>query len=343
MRNITPQMRQLYERLEAAGFKRKYVRDNALASWWKDEDAANPRLFARAEREITRFLGLDLERLRAGEIAGAYQVKPCFKKRANTDQAKLNAATFVALRALEIAARAVAAPPQKLPTSASELRSLLLQRSDVVDLKALLDWCLSAGIIVLHLPNLPAPKFDGLAALVPNGEQEGERRGAIALSQNCKSEGKLLFHLAHELAHLALGHVTDEQPRCDETIDGGGDAIEQEANRWAVELLTGDANYRVVNVVIDANRLVVVAREVGREQRIAPAVVALNWGWNYGRHGATTEALKVLEPNSDAPKMVWRVLKSHLDLESVSEANLDYLARLSGHGELCDVREAVAA
>jgi len=78
-------MNEIYARLEQAGWKKSYVRATALPLWWKDEDAENPRLLARVERDIARFLGLDLEKLRAGEVVCAREIKPCYKKRSNTE------------------------------------------------------------------------------------------------------------------------------------------------------------------------------------------------------------------------------------------------------------------
>lgn len=328
MHRTTNPMQEIYARLENAGWKKNVVKELALPSWWKDEDAANPRLLARAQRDIARFLGLDFEKFRLGEVECARKVKTCYKKRTNTTEAQLQPATCVALRALEMVMLAAPPPQFSLSASAQQVRAELMQNGTLIDLNVLLQFSWDAGIPVVHLAGLPTPKPDGMVAKVP--DSQGEMRGAIALTKKAKFEGILLFHLAHELGHLALGHVQDDAPICDEEINGEGGLLEGEANAWALELLTGKANYRFEpRGFMNGPRL---AQQATQElaQGILPSVAALNWGWHQVKHGASVSALKILEPTSDAPALLRQTLKRRLDLEELSNNNIAYLGRLSG-------------
>ena len=62
----------------------------------------------------------------------------------------------------------------------------------------------------------------------------------IVLCRHTKHAAWLLFILAHELGHLALDHVPNEGVLIDEGLDKNStDAEEQQANAFAIELLTG--------------------------------------------------------------------------------------------------------
>ena len=50
-----------------------------------------------------------------------------------------------------------------------------------------------------------------------------------------------LFILAHELGHIALGHIEEDGVLIDESMDHNvQDQEEADANAFAIELLTGD-------------------------------------------------------------------------------------------------------
>ena len=64
----------------------------------------------------------------------------------------------------------------------------------------------------------------------------------IVLCRNSRSSAWLLFILAHELAHIALGHIDDDGMLIDENVKRNiQDTEETEANRFAEEVLSGDA------------------------------------------------------------------------------------------------------
>lgn len=95
----------------------------------------------------------------------------------------------------------------------------------------------------------------------------------------------LLFILAHELGHLVLGHVPEDGALLDEHIDKDStDSEEEQANAFAVELLTGASGRRFVATGRwpNARALVESARAIGQRQMIDPGHVVLNYAHSMG-------------------------------------------------------------
>lgn len=96
-------------------------------------------------------------------------------------------------------------------------------------------------------------------------------RPSIVLSSK-RASGFLLFHLAHELGHIALGHVSQNGAIVDDEInesdsDIGRDPQEIEADRFAIELLTGNANERItLSQMIKAPALAKLAVQYGHKR-----------------------------------------------------------------------------
>jgi Zn-dependent peptidase ImmA (M78 family) len=80
-------------------------------------------------------------------------------------------------------------------------RVAILKKHPCVSLSALLSWCADAYIPVLHIHKLPGKKMTGLVV-----REDG--RFAIVLSRK-GTPAELLFHLAHELGHIARGHLSE--------------------------------------------------------------------------------------------------------------------------------------
>ena len=70
---------------------------------------------------------------------------------------------------------------------------------------------------------------------------------AVVLSKNAKHSAWLLFILTHELGHIVQGHVSRDGVLVDELVDRSiRDKEEKAANAFALELLTGTPELRVL-------------------------------------------------------------------------------------------------
>lgn len=127
----------------------------------------------------------------------------------------------------------------------------------------------AVGISVLHVNNFPAD-----AKKKPMGSTLGVNgRPAVALCVDKSQPAWLLFMLAHELGHLHHRHVPENGALLNETVhENVPDAEEEQAGRYAIELLTGNAAtcLQVGGRWPKADRLPQLARELGRRNQVDP-------------------------------------------------------------------------
>ena len=333
--NAANPIKELYRRLSDVGLTRAFVKKTALPSWWDDEAASNPSGYSQGLLLLSRHLGLDLASLQSeSEPIRLRDFGTCkFKKRSDVSEDDLALARVLATRAAQLAASAVSIPAATIPISASDIRDQILgDDAHWVGLNELLQYCWSIGLPVLHLDHFPpsAKRPDGFAARV-NG------RPVIVLCRHAKYSAWLLFILAHELGHLALGHVPDDGTLIDQGLDEDSvDEEEQQANAFAIELLSGRASRRFTasGRWPNAEGLATSAKEIGRKSMIDPGHVVLNYAHSMGDsfYSVGNAALKLLEPNADAVAKVRTKMAENLDWSRLPEDSSEFLMRVTQHG-----------
>ncbi|MCY2965389.1 MAG: ImmA/IrrE family metallo-endopeptidase [Planctomycetota bacterium] len=328
-------MQALYRRLSQVGLSRKFVRETGLPGWWDDEIAANPAGLAQGLLLLSRHLGVELASLQdpaAPIVLRKFGVCK-YKKREGVSEEDLALARVIATRAAQLVAEAITAPACLVPSDASEIRQTILDGgAPWVGLAELVDFCWSVGIPVLHVNQLPgnARRPDGFAARV-NG------RGVIVLCRRDKHSAWLLFILAHELGHLALGHIPQDGTLIDDHVDeSGGDTEERDANAFAIELLAGNSErrYAAGGRWPNAAQLADVALQLGRRQMVDPGHIALNYAHSMGKEffPVGRAALNILAPNSNAIALVRDRLAASLDWSLIPEDSSEFLARVTECG-----------
>ncbi|HWB12477.1 MAG TPA: ImmA/IrrE family metallo-endopeptidase [Pirellulales bacterium] len=324
-------MKDLYGRLGSIGLPRKYVKTVALPSWWDDEAASNPSGYAEGALFIARHLGLEYESLvDSNAKIRVYKPKECkFKKREGTTDEDLLLSQSISVRAAHLAASAMSKEYKELPPSAGEVRQEILSRgARCVNLQALVDYCWSIGIPVLHVSRFPASarKMDGLAACV-------EGRPVIVISRREHHSAWLLFILAHELGHIAHRHVCDDAVILDERIDEkSSDSEEKEANAFAIQLLTGDQDcqFRATGRWPNAEDLAQSAMDLSRKHGIDAGHIALNYGHTMGKFFPVARAaLKIIEPKPEAIRLIGKYVAKNLDWSMLPSESCEFLMRVT--------------
>ncbi|HEX5270463.1 MAG TPA: ImmA/IrrE family metallo-endopeptidase [Gemmataceae bacterium] len=321
----------MFARLRTVGFSRHYLTRVALPSWWDDALADNPAGYAQLLMILSRHLGLDLRSLQ--DDAAQPRLKDfglCkYKKRAGTSDDDLLLSRVIATRAAQLAAAAVARPYTPLP-SAADLRLSILEYAPWVGFEHLLDYCWGAGIPVLHVNLFPtgAKRPEGFTLRVAG-------RPVVVLCRDEKQPSWQLFILAHELGHVACGHIPENGAILDEKVqENEPDAEEKEADRYALELLTGrpttciNASGRWPN----AGELARMAAEFGKRNAVNPGHVVLNYahsmkGLNF--YPVARAALNLLDPEADAVAAVRDRLAENLDWERLPEDSSEFLMRMT--------------
>jgi len=275
----------IYSALSRQGLSRSKL-SHIFPEWWSPEIEATPSGAQQAKLYLARALSLRIRPISENPPRVEFDLpeERRFKRSAKTTDAEIEVAVAIAKSASRIAISAFEHEFYPPPPSAADIRSFILSKgNDWVGLQQLIDYCWDCGIPVLHLatPLLGRKKMDGIAMSL-NG------RPSIVLS-NKRASGFLLFHLAHELGHIALGHVSQNGAIVDDEIkksdsDTGRDPQEIDADRFAIELLTGNADGRItLGQMMKAPALAHSAVQYGRQNNIDPTHVVLNCAHNNHR------------------------------------------------------------
>lgn len=329
-------MAKLYQRLGDFGLPRKYVREVTLPSWWDDAAAANPAGYAQALLVLSRHAGLELSSLRdencAIRLTDSEPHK--FKKVRTASADDVSIARALAMQVAKIVALGVQKLSGKVPSAAEARQAILDSDRRWVDLDGLLDYCWSCGIPVVHVSAFPrgAKKMDGIAARV-NGTP------VIIISKEAKFSSWLLFIVAHELGHIACGHIEENQAFVDENVDvDSDDAEEIQANAFALELITGKANTRVRLAPNqqwpNADSLATMAQRFGQQSRVDPGHVVLNYAHSMGNKfwPVAQAALKKIEPRGSASELIRSKMATYLNWEAIPEDESEFVMRMTGLG-----------
>lgn len=270
----------LYSALDKQGIPQRKLA-LLLPDWWTAEVEASPSGVQQAKVYLAKALSLRIRPFSETppRVEFDLPVDRRFKKSAKTTEADVNLAVALARSASRLALSALDTQYVPPPPDPLAIRAHLLSTgAPWVGLSSLLSYCWAIGIPVIHLATpLLGRKMDGIAMAI-NG------RPSIVLSNNRKS-GFLLFHLAHELGHIALGHVGANGTIVDDEIKKGDafdkDADEIAADQFAIQLLTGNAYGNLkLQQLMKAPVLARLATQYGHDHQIDPTHVVLNCAHN---------------------------------------------------------------
>lgn len=229
----------LIDRVTALGYPRNYV-EAQVPRWWSAEANRSASAVLQLELTIARRLGLDMRALLEGKTTLARRLKAKYKRGRRYTEQDVALSMGVCSALAESIAASIQTPYRAVPQDPSEIRTFLRkQGAKRLSLSALVMYCWYLGIPVVHASNLPTgkPKMDGLVLWA-------EERPVVVLAKQSQYQAWLLFILAHELGHIARGHLRKGEVIIDEDFEGdeSKDAEEAEADAFALELLNGEAS-----------------------------------------------------------------------------------------------------
>lgn len=327
-------MADLYDRLSAVGFPAAYVRTRILPDWWDDDLASESGNRRLAEMAISRTLKIPLANLADHTSPLTFRTDPLvrFKRWQGSEASVLVPAVAIARRASELLlASAIDLPRFALEgVKATALRDQILASSSYVTLTTLIDAAWSLGVPVLHLQDLPtgSRRVDGMALNVND-------RPCVVLSSSQPSPAWLAWHLAHEMGHVAEGHLKTGDA-IDISIEMVSDSKdEREANNYASILLYGDNSGYKSGTLLDAKGLARQAQDLGPQHRVHPACIVTSYGYNMRSAGSdawsiANGALKILGLSQGGSEPVRKYLPGRLDLDRLTETDRRFLAGVTG-------------
>ncbi len=314
-------MKDIYERLEPIGFNAAFVKSCILPEWWEDKLAEVPSNRQYAESVIARQFGIQAATLRDrnAKLRMRESTTLKLKRRHGASDDELKAAKILGERLAKIADNSLAIPPKLDGLTASSIRQRILDSgAKWVGFHELLDFCWDAGVPVVNLRRVPAgsKKPDGMAVWT-------ETRPVVVIASGRKHPAWHIFIIAHELGHIVRGHLASGELSIDSKIDRDSrDKQEEEANNFAVELLTGDPDFALTppRRWLSASELARAAQSLGEKFQIDPGFIALSYSQRQHFYQVAQAALKSLQPDANACDL-YREPYSHLNSSKLTEDN----------------------
>lgn len=167
-------------------------------------------------------------------------------------------------------------------------------------------------------------------------------RPVIVLTKKVPHPDWLLFLLAHEIGHLAKGHLAEDEGQAivDDTVEvkvgDDRDQQEEEANKFATHLLAPEGReVKLGERLPTAAKLAQKAQVFGQEKGMAPGYVILNAVHNSLINGQKPYALgqKALRfiPSDDdksAADFCKDALRSNVDRSALRDDSVEFLEKI---------------
>lgn len=315
--------------LRAAGLSRAAI-NAAWPEWWSDQAESSASAKTELRLAVARNLGLAPKSLIGERVDFVWRDRARFKHlRAGDDlpAAALNSFGVSVGRSL---IEATAYNGDLVGIAAADLRAMLIEMGPP-DLPALLTVCWAVGIPVAHLRVWPLAR-KAMHAMVVG--QHG--RHAILFNREASYPAIVAFTLAHEIGHIALGHVPADDILVDaEDPAGAADHDDEEtaADRFALEVLLGDPEPDI-QINFDAFNHVELADAVmraGPEYGIDPGMLALAVAFRRNSWPVAMAAMRLIQPQPVVVSdLVNRVAAGQLDLDRLGSDSAVFIERLLG-------------
>jgi hypothetical protein len=320
----------LIEELRQAGFSRSAI-DAAWPSWWDESLAQSPSGRAELRFAVARRLGLRPQPLLGERVEFVWNDEARFKHLSAADASDKAAITSFGMAVGRVLLQATSPGPGLAVIGPDRLRTALLASRPYADLGGLISTCWALGIPVIHLKVFPLEAKRMHAMVV-----RSDGRFAILLGHNARFHAQLAFTLAHELAHVMLGHL-DDAPALVDIEDPATatdrDDQEREADAYALTVLTGSADPDIQTDLdtFNAPTLANAVRNAGQQYRIDPGTLALCLAYRRRIWPIAISALGMLHPQ---PNSVWRevngIARQQLAWAALNEDAAEYLEGIMG-------------
>ncbi|MGA3941092.1 hypothetical protein ACI2TU_07795 [Ralstonia nicotianae] len=327
----------IFGSLEAAGFPLA-LQKTLLPDWVTSDVLSDEAASSEVATILAKRLGLRASPLfaQAPNVEVLRRRDTKYKRSIPNRHKDLVAATSVAVSVSEAVSAACTQPFVSLPATPAELRQYVLNsfKGHWLGLRNLLMACWASGIPVVYLAELGngVPKMDGM--VVHTGD-----RPVVVLSKGADLWAWQLFILAHEVAHIALGHVSPDEILVDEELGTNSYALEdpdqdeRAADTFAIELLNGrrDATYTTSDATVNSAELADAAYAFGKKHTVDPGHIVLNYAHKSGNWGVGVAAAHRLQgQNPPAWDVVNEAMWQNIQLDMLPEDTLDFLRKATG-------------
>jgi hypothetical protein len=300
----------LIKSLREAGFSRAAIKA-AWPSWWTGEADESPSGRAELRFALARRLGLEPKPLLGERVEFVWNDEAKFKHLSAEGEAQKAALTSFGMSVGRLLLRATPAPATEIAPP-DILRAAILAGNPFVDLSSLIATCWALSIPVIHLRVFPLQAKSMHAMVV-----KVDDRFAILLGRDAGYPAPVAFTLAHELGHVMLGHLADAPALIDlkdPALARDGDEQEEEADRFALTLLTGSSEPDIQTNLdrFNAPTLAAAVLDAAPRYSVEPGTLALCLA--HRRH-AWPVAMSALQFIYSERKPAWREVNGIADGE----------------------------
>lgn len=325
---LSPQ--RLRRELRQAGIATAAI-DAVWPQWWSEEASQSVSATAELTYTVARRLGLSPSALFDGSAKFLWRDSTKFKNLGVTSVHEQEVLAAFAVAIGRCALAATARPVISSLPDAQTLRATILAQGRLVDTRELLTLCWSLGIPVVQLQVFPLGSKRMHAVTVSS-----DGRYAILIGTETRYMAVAAYIIAHEIAHILLGHLENETSLLDvenplELADR--DTEETEANRLALRLLTGteDPQISASTGSYNATQLAHAAMEAAGAEQIDAGVLALCLGHATGNWRQSYGALKIIPPGEyPVGEQINSLAANQFDWDTLSYTNREYLSKIIG-------------
>ena len=330
---MTNEAGRIRQRLERLGLSDAAI-EAAWPEWWSDDADSSPSARLELRFSLARKLGLDAHSLvnEEGVPRFIWRDEARFKNLSGESDLERAAISSFGRAIGSILVAATTGGDNVLSADAIGIRNSILGSRPFVGLLELLVLCWAAGVPVVHLRIFPWPRKRMAAMSVRVGD-----RSAILLGKDSIYPAHVAFYLAHEVAHLALGHLSKETAIVDLESDrpaiAEADEEEKEADRFALQLLTGRTDPRVLPAsgAYNAPGLADAVLRSAPALQIEPGTLALCFGYSTGNWPVANSALQFIYSSK---RPVWAEINKlairELALDQIPSDSRPYLNAVLG-------------
>lgn len=327
---MTDSAERLRQRLRSIGLSDAAIRA-AWPTWWSDAADASASAQTDLRFSLSRKLGLEPHSLLQNDEKPRFIWRDEARFKHLRDEGDLERAAITSFGTAlgRYLLEATNAGPILTGITAQRLRDAILATQQYVRLVDLLSTCWSLGIPLIHLQVFPcAHKRMSAMSVCFNG------RNAIMVGKDSNYPAQIAFYIAHELGHIALGHLKHKSMVVDLDEEGlsNNDQEEIAADHFALELLTGQSRPTVLpEGASSARELARTARQAGDALRIEPGTLALCFGFSTNNWPTAYAAMPFIYQSA---KPVWseinNVARSQLNFDAIPEDAQSYLSTVIG-------------
>jgi hypothetical protein len=316
--------------LQNTGFSEPTI-SAAWPSWWSEDAEASSSAQVELRFSLARKLGLDPRSLLNDEPRFVWRDAK-FKHLSTDSEAERNALSSYGTSIGRILIEATESARSIQGAGAQELRAGILAKQQFVRLIDLLGLCWAVGIPVVHLRVFPLTTKRMCAMAI-----QVDARSALLLGRDSDYPASIAYYVAHELGHIALGHLKDGEAVIDlgdplEAVEGA-DQEEDAADRFALELLTGSPKPAVSTETrrFTAAQLAQNVLQTAPQVRIEPGTLALCFGHTTGDWAKANAAMKAIYAG---PQPVWaevnQIAARELDWTKIPDDTAFFLRAVMG-------------